>query len=331
MKQKQYCPELTVMSGISILLVLGIHGSGSALHNGYADSFLCAFSNFVAPAVPMFLFVSGCKYALNDSDTPYFAFLRKRLPRVLMSFALINTLFWLLDSILYMESFDPMLLAKTYLHSWVGYSVAYQLWYIPMYCLVLLLCPLLCRLIPGTWVRFCLYLAVGTLQRALEADYPVLAEYPIRFISYPVFFEMGIMACEKNWRGRVAPAAGIGIAGTYCLAVILISLIMPEFSTHGLTKYLVYYAAGSAAFYICAIALKNSRCLQWLGMMSYPLFLLHEPLIGRCIGACLGRLRGLSPLCYTAAWIGLDLLATILLIRVIRKFKWDRLLWNYQI
>lgn len=164
MNQKQHSSELTVMSGIAILLVLGIHGCASALKSIYpnasnfeqADCWLRAFSNLVAPAVPMFLFISGYKFALHDMDTPYNAFLRKRLPRVIMSFLIINTLFWTLDSIVYMNIYDPVLLIKTYLHSWVGYSVAYQLWYIPMYCFVLIICPLI----------FLLYYAIISFKRS---------------------------------------------------------------------------------------------------------------------------------------------------------------------
>lgn len=196
MKQRKHYDELTVMSGIAILFVLAIHGCGRALKNFYPDSatyadvgiWLRTISNFVSPAVPMFLFVSGFKYAANDAQTPYVAFLKKRLPRVLMSFFIINTLFWALDSIKYMESFDLILLAKTYIHSWVGYSVAYQLWYIPMYCYVIMVCPLMRRIIPSTAVRFCLIALLGVVQRILEVELPVLATYPIRFISYPVFF-----------------------------------------------------------------------------------------------------------------------------------------------
>lgn len=331
MKQKQHYPELTVMSGTAILFVLGIHGCGSALNYADANVWVRIISNFVAPAVPMFLFVSGYKYALNDSKTPYFEFLKKRLPRVLMSFALINTFFWVLDSIIYMESFDAVLLIITYLHSWVGYSVAYQLWYIPMYCFVLILCPLICRMIPGLTARLCIYLAVGTIQRVLEAYYPVLATYPLRFISYPVFFEIGILAYEKKWRDRITPAVGSAVVGAYTLAVTLLSWRMPVYSTNELTKYLVYYIGGSAVFFVFSILRKNSRFLHWMGMMSYPLFLLHEPLIGRCIGVCLGRLEGLSSVVHAAAWIGLDLLVTTILILGFKKIRFDRILWEYRI
>lgn len=68
-----------------------------------------------------------------------------------------------------------------------------------------------------------------------------------------------------------------------------------------------------------------------MGKMSYPLFLFHEPLIGRYIGACLGNVDGLSSTCYVAVWIGLDLLATILLILIFRRIKLGRILWDYKI
>ena len=217
MNQRYHYHELTVMSGIAILFVLAIHGCASALNNFYPNGatyaetgmWLRAISNIVAPAVPMFLFVSGFKYAANDSATPYFVFLKKRLPRVLMSFAIINTFYWLLDSITYMESFDLILLAKTYIHSWVGYSVAYQLWYIPMYCCVIIACPLVRQIIPSTTVRFLAYALIGIAQRVLETEFPLLETYPIRFISYPVFFEMGILAQEKAWQDIISPAASV--------------------------------------------------------------------------------------------------------------------------
>ena len=221
MKRKQYYNELNVLSGIAILCVLGIHGCGSALNLFYktgtnyavTDVWLRAMSNLVAPAVPIFLFVSGFKYAANDVYTSYGSFLKKRLPRVLVSFAILNTLFCILDSIKYMESFDPILLAKTYIHSWVGYSVAYQLWYIPMYCCVIVLCPLVCKVIPSTVVRFCGFAAVGIVQRVLETHILMLATYPIRFISYPVFFELGVLAYEKNWRTVLNTKKNVFVGG----------------------------------------------------------------------------------------------------------------------
>ena len=113
MAQKR--PPETVMSGIAIIFVLLIHAGGSCLgylHPGMgyedADVFLCTLSNLITPAVSMFLFASGFKYALHDANTPYWTFLKKRLPRVLMSFLIINTSFWIVDSIIWMDHFDPI-------------------------------------------------------------------------------------------------------------------------------------------------------------------------------------------------------------------------------
>lgn len=129
---KYQLPELTAMSGIAIVFVLFIHACGSCQGYFYpgkdyaeTDIFLRTFINLITPAVPMFLFASGFKYALHDLDTPYFSFLKKRLPRVLMSFFIINTLFWVIDSIIWMDQFDPVLLLKTYISSWLGNTVVY--------------------------------------------------------------------------------------------------------------------------------------------------------------------------------------------------------------
>ena len=85
MKQRQHYDALTAMSGIAILFVLIIHGCGNVLTNFYpgnatyanADLWLRTFSNLAAPAVPMFLFAAGFKYAANDTQTPYVAYLKK--------------------------------------------------------------------------------------------------------------------------------------------------------------------------------------------------------------------------------------------------------------
>ena len=339
MKQRKHYDELTVMSGIAILFVLAIHGCGRALKNFYPDSatyadvgiWLRTISNFVSPAVPMFLFVSGFKYAANDAQTPYVAFLKKRLPRVLMSFFIINTLFWTLDSIKYMESFDLILLAKTYIHSWVGYSVAYQLWYIPMYCYVIMVCPLMRRIMPSTAVRFCLFALIGIVQRILEAELPVLETYPIRFISYPVFFEMGSLVQEKQWQDRLSSMTGVLIGAAYFLLVLWISWVFPMYSTNGMVKYILYYFVGTAAMFALSVVMKDSCTLRWLGTVSYPVFLLHEPLIGRCIPLLLNRLSIQYELVWLFTWIALVLLVSAFVVQVFEKVHISRVLWKFRI
>lgn len=339
MKQKQHYDELTVMSGIAIIFVLAIHGCGSALKSFYPDGatytetsvWLRTFSNLAAPAVPMFLFVTGFKYAANDTQTPYFAFLKKRLPRVIMSFSIINTVFWALDSIKYMESFDLILLIKTYLHSWVGYSVAYQLWYIPMYCCVIAACPLIRRFVPSTAVRFCVYALIGIAQRTLEVDFPVLATYLIRFVSYPVFFELGMLAQEKAWHKRITHTTGVLVCGIYILLVLAFSWTFPKLSSDGLSKYILYYFAGTVAMFALSIAWKSSRILCWLGTVSYPVFLLHEPLIGRCMTVLLRQLNITYEVIWLFDWVVLALLVSVAVMQLLAKIRLDRILWKFKL
>ena len=326
------------MSGIAILFVLAIHGCASSLSRfypesmTYTDTTLClrVLSNFVAPAVPMFLFVSGFKYAANDTQTPYRIFLKKRLPRVLMSFAILNTLFWLLDSIMYMDAFDLVLLAKTYADSWLGNSVAYQLWYIPMYCFVIVLCPLVRRWLPWTRWRFMLYAVIGIIQRFLELYFPVLGTYPIRFVSYPVFFEMGVLAQEQNWRGK-SKFHSLASGGAYILGLLAVSYMFPALSAHAMTKYIGYYFVGTSVMFWVSCALKDSRTLQWMGKVSYPVFLLHEPLIGNLTGRWLSRLSDITEFGHAVFWVVLVLVFTALAAKLIRWLRFDRILWDFRL
>ena len=336
---KRRYDELTVMSGIAILFVVAIHGCGSALTRfypagaTYADVGLLvrALNNFVAPAVPMFLFVSGFKYSANDVNTPYLVFLKKRLPRVLMSFAIINTLFWLLDSIIYMESFDIVLLAKTYLASWMGNSVAYQLWYIPMYCCVIIVCPLFRKVIPSTFARFCIYAVVAIVQRVFEVDFPILATYPIRFISYPVFFEMGVLAQEKSWQEKISNVRGVFIGIAYFLVTLIFSWFAPVFVTNGITKFVFFYFVGTASMFAFSVSLRSCRILRWFGVVSYPIFLLHEPLIGRSTTAVLRFINGVPEIVHVVCWISIVLLVSVVLMKIIEKIHLDKLLWNFKL
>lgn len=330
------CPELTVMSGIAILFVLLIHACAYCLGSLYpsmeyaeADAFLLTLRNLITPAVPMFLFASGFKYALHDSETPYWTFQKKRLPRVLMSFFIINTIFWIIDSILWMDNFDPILLLKTYISSWLGNTVAYPLWYIPMYCCVMIACPLICRVIQNCWMRFLLYLIIGCTQRVLAVYIPLLGEYPFLFVSYPLFFELGIIAHKYNLTSK--PKGKSWISLVYIGLVVLLSVLTPQLSSAVLIQYCLFCCLGTLAYFSLCICLSGSKLLSYLGAYSYPLFLLHEPVIGRLTGALLQEMGIASSAVYVILWVFCTLLLTVLLIKALRLIKVDSVLWNFSI
>lgn len=329
------CPELTVMSGIAILFVLLIHACAYCLGSLYpgmeyaeADAFLLALRNLVTPAVPMFLFASGFKYALHDSETPYWTFLKKRLPRVLMSFFIINTIFWMIDSILWMDNFDPILLLKTYISSWLGNTVAYPLWYIPMYCCVILACPLIYRVIQNCWMRFLLYLIIGCTQRVLADHIPFLGGYPFLFVSYPLFFELGIIAHMYNLASKLKGKSWLSLI--YTGLVVLLSVLAPQLSRAVLVQYCLFCCLGTLAYFALCIFLSSNRLLSWLGKYSYPLFLLHEPVIGRCTAFLLNKGGiALSPL-FVVVWFLIVLFVTLGFVKLLELFRIDTVLWKYR-
>lgn len=331
---KKQLPELTVLNGIAIIFVLIIHGAGSCLNAFFggstydqADLFLRLLTNFAAPAVPIFLFSSGYKFSYSDKNTPYLQFLKKRLPRVIVSFAIINTFFWIIDAIVWMESFDPLILMKTYISSWMGNTVAYQLWYIPMYCCVIIICPLINRLIKNCWIRFALYVLVGIGQRYISCYVPVLAEYPLIFVSYPVFFEMGYIACEKDI-GSCFHIARWGIC-IYAVITAVLSVVVPKLSVSVGVKYGFYYLVGTVVFYYLAVLLKDCRFLRWMGVMSYPIFLIHEPLIGRCVGAVLAKISVINiSWVYVCLWLIFDFVITVLIVYLLKRNKIGDVIWN---
>ena len=334
---KAKCPELTVMSGIAIIFVLSIHACSYCLkclypNMGYAeaDSFLLIFDNLVTPAVPMFLFASGFKYALRDTETPYFTFLKKRLPKVIMSFLIINTFFWTIDSIIWMDHFEPLLLLKSYISSWLGNTVAYPLWYIPMYCCVIAFCPLMCRLIKNSKLRFFVYLVLGCIQRILSVYVPLVGRYPFLFVSYPAFFELGILAQQYDFQSKFYGKKP-WISLTFLCLVIVISIGAPTLSRSVLVQYLFICIFGTLSYYNLSISIGKSKVLSWIGSYSYPLFLLHEPVIGQLSGTVLNKIGVSMSAPYVVLWVLCVFLITSLLIKILELLKFDKFLWKFSI
>ena len=113
------------------------------------------------------------------------------------------------------------------------------------------------------------------------------------------------------------------------MLLALLSWALPAFSTDGVVKYLVYYFWGTVVFFAISVQWRNSRVLQWLGRISYPVFLLHEPLIGRCVGAILGELPLLHSMIFVLLWVFLNFVITLLLIKILKHIKINKILWEY--
>ena len=83
--------------------------------------------------------------------------------------------------------------------------------------------------------------------------------------------------------------------------------------------------------YALSVSMKSSRTLHWLGTVSYPVFLLHEPLIGRCMPLLLSKLNIQFEVVWLFAWVILVLLVSVLTMQIFVKIHIDRVLWKFRI
>lgn len=77
--------------------------------------------------------------------------------------------------------------------------------------------------------------------------------------------------------------------------------------------------------------ISQSKALYYLGKQSYPLFLLHEPVIGRFIGNRIINLGINSSSVYVLIWFVGVLIITLFFISLLQKIKVDRVLWKYEL
>ena len=247
---------------------------------------------------------------------------------VTVSFAIINTLFWALDSIVWMDRFDASLLLKTYISSWLGNTVAYPLWFIPMYCYIIITCPLVNRIIRNQWVRLVVYLIIGIMQKALAQHIAWLGNYPFVFVAYHAFFEIGQIAFKTKWIERNRYPMLVVLL--YVAIITAIARLAPEASVSVFLKFWLGNLIGIYAFFSLSQILKNNNTFNRLGVLSYPLFLLHEPLIGRTVGKQIVRFGITTTLPYIVFWTCSVLFITICLINLFQLLRIDQMLWNYR-
>lgn len=227
-----------------------------------------------------------------------------------------------------MDNFNPILLLKTYISSWLGNTVAYPLWYIPMYCCVILACPLICRVIQNCWMRFLLYLIIGCTQRVLAVHIPFLGGYPFLFVSYPLFFELGIIAHKYHLNSKLKGKSWFSLV--YIGLVVMLSVLAPQLSRAVLVQYCLFCCLGTLAYFALCIFLSSNRLFSWLGKYSYPLFLFHEPAIGRCTAFLLNKGGiALSPL-FVVVWLLIVLFVTLGFVKLLELFRIDTVLWKYR-
>lgn len=292
---KKYRAELDIYSGIAIIFVVILHSNAYYLANvrklsSYiqAGFLLNSIDKIVHAAVPMFIFIAGYKYMMNNQNESYREYYRKKLLNVFKPFFLVS-FFYL--SYHWIDIFFKRL-ANTGVHDvqyvvegftsgffrmFVGYNYAYQFWYIPMYLLVCLTYPLFRRYLKSTSLRLLFFIGLAIVWEVIVLlGIPFLANnpYPVAFIYYFFIYELGCIFYS------VKPSAKLSnIIILLYLAMLAVVCIYTRPIYNRLLYDMVYVPTAVAAYYYIALWLKENRTLLILGKYSFYIYLFHEPLI----------------------------------------------------
>ena len=282
-KVKNWAPELQSLSGLAIIFVVLIHATAyylfSVLHKTSFEEIDFAtrlVDNLIHGAVPMFIFISGYKYALNNIEKSYKEYAISRTNKVIKPFLIISMIFFIKDIMLNLESLNIRNSVINFFRIFIGYNIAYQLWYVPMYLFIILTYPILHKLIKNEKVRIVFVVGIVIIQYSLSWYIELLASHPFDFVYYYLFFYMGLVFCKYDIKSKFEKW-DIKIITIFVIVALIITL-NPINELCGQLKRFVLWPMSVGAYYFLAIRIKDNRLLQYLGKYSFYIFLLHEPI-----------------------------------------------------
>lgn len=282
-KNPKWIPELQSFSGLAIMFVVLIHATAyyllSVLHMDSfeeVDYITRLVDNLIHGAVPIFIFIAGYKYALNDLEIPYKNFVKNRVRKVFKPFLIISAIFFIKGILNTNEKISTMSLCENFLKIFIGYNEAYQLWYVPMYILILLTYPIICKVIKNEKFRLIFIVGIVIIQYYLSWHSDLLASHPFDFVYYYIFFHAGFLFCKYDIKNKLKKWDMI-IIFTY-IAVTLIITLNTSYLLSGPLKRFILWPMSVIAYYFLVVKIKENRLLQYLGRNSFYIFLLHEPI-----------------------------------------------------
>lgn len=276
--------ELQVFSGIAILCVVLVHNNAIYLLSilnlqeySKADFSVRLLDDLINAAVPMFVFISGYKYALNNEKQVYTQYALKRLKKVLKPFLIISIIFIIKNNIGNGEGFINIRnMQLGFMKIFLGFNYAYQLWYVPMYIFISLTYPIIYKLFSNDKIRMLIIVLIIFVQEMLGRRFGILLNKPFNFVYYYLIFEMGLLFKKYDLKSRLRKWDA-QIICTYLAAVILLAL-NPCFDTYFIRYYLMWPSC-VIAYYLISLRLINNKLLNYLGKYSFYIFLFHAPII----------------------------------------------------
>ncbi|MCB2353248.1 acyltransferase family protein [Clostridium estertheticum] len=290
---KKHLSELQVYSGIAILFVTLIHSNAffllSILHLKTYVQVGFVFTlvdKVVHVAVPMFIFISGYKYEMHDKNEIYTKLMYKKFTKIIKPF-LIVSIWWILFEWgkLCVENIilnDPVNIyyvfincIKDLFNTFLGDNFAYQLWYIPMYTLVVFSYPIIIKVLKNSRIRMIILYIIAIIITVIQIKTKLLASpymQPINFIYYFYLYELGVQLYCNKIKKKYRKITII----CYLFLLPVVSLIKDPLISN-LSTYLIFTPIAVVAMYYIAVYLKNSKILLTLGKYSFAIYLFHEP------------------------------------------------------
>lgn len=289
--------ELQVYSGIAILFVTLIHSNGFFLSNVlHLKSYMGGGLGFyladkvVHVAVPMFIFVSGYKYEMKDKNEEYATLIYKKYNKVIKPF-LIVSIFWMLykcgnlffQDILLNKSINGFNIlsefSTDFIRIFLGFNYAYQLWYIPMYLIIVFGYPIITKYLKNPKTRLPILYIVAIIVAVIQSKTKLLAsDYlnPINYIYYFYLYELGAQVYSRGLNKKY----GKMFLASY-LVLLPLELFIKDSFINNMCTTLILVPLSVLAWYYVATLVKNNKILLTLGKYSFPIFLFHEPIFIR--------------------------------------------------
>lgn len=282
---KRRLPELQVFSGIAILCVVLIHSNAYYLLQvlnieSYLDAefIVRLLDNFIHGSVPMFIFIAGYKYALNNIDCEYRKYALKKIKSVIKPFLVISMIFFVKNIIAYVDYYNNIkAIAIEFINIFRGYNIAYQLWYIPMYIFITLTYPILYKIFKNNKVRVLMIFVIILIQKIFGMKISLLSSHPFDFVYYYIFFEMGLIFYKYDIKSKIKKW-DVKIISIYIVSAIILTF-NPLPRLYNIIQLYMLWPLCIVAYYLLSLRLVNSSILNYLGKYSFYIFLLHEPII----------------------------------------------------
>lgn len=331
---KKVLKELDIFSGIAILCVVLIHSNAFYLSNvlnlqSYKDATFSVrvLDNFVHSAVPMFIFIAGYKYALNNIDNNYKEYVLKKINSVIKPFLIISLIFIIRNIMLFPNYYSIKSIAIEVLSIFIGYNPAYQLWYIPMYIFVTCTYPIIYKLLKGK-IRMFVILFLLLLQEILSIKFNILSKYPFNFTYYYLFFEMGLIFYKYNFKKYIQKTNIFMITFCIYLAITVMLNANGNPELYVISRKYLLYPVSIIFYYGLSLKLINSKVLYYLGKNSFYIFLLHEPIICTGISNLFKTINVYNSIAFVFISCILTIIMTIIVYKIIDKTFIRNILFN---